>query len=141
MQSEPRLGCGAAIVVDGRLLLVQRRTTPEAGCWGLPGGKVDLFEPAADAVRREIAEEVGIAIDPADLLCVVDQIDRAAGIHWLSPVYLVDRFAGAPVNREPGKHAAIGWFALDALPSPLTTPTRAAIAALARRPTDQKPNP
>lgn len=144
MQNEPRLGCGAAIVVDGRLLLVQRRTDPEAGCWGLPGGKVDLFEPAADAVRREIAEEVGIAIDPVDLLCVVDQIDRATGMHWLSPVYRVDRYQGEPVNHEPGKHAAIGWFALDALPASLTTPTRTAIAALARRaggPSDQKPNP
>lgn len=141
MQSEPRLGCGAAIVVNGRLLLVQRRTQPEAGCWGLPGGKVDLFERAADAVRRDIAEEVGIAIDPVELLCVVDQIDRAGGVHWLSPVYLVDRFQGEPVNREPGKHAAIGWFALDALPSSLTTPTRTAVAALARRHPDQKPKP
>lgn len=141
MQSEPRLGCGAAIVVESRLLLVQRRTAPETGCWGLPGGKVDLFEPAAAAVRREIAEELGIVIDPVDLLCIVDQIDRAAGVHWLSPVYLVGRFQGEPVNREPGKHAAIGWFPLDGLPSSLTTPTRTAIAALARRRADQKPNP
>lgn len=32
----PRVGCGAAIVKDDQLLLVQRRRDPEAGCWGLP---------------------------------------------------------------------------------------------------------
>jgi ADP-ribose pyrophosphatase YjhB (NUDIX family) len=49
----PRLGCGAAILRAGRLLLVQRRRPPEAGHWGLPGGKVDWLEtvPAAVAAR------------------------------------------------------------------------------------------
>lgn len=133
MQSEPRAGCGAAIVAGGRILLVRRRTEPEAGAWGLPGGKIDLFEPAAEAVRREIAEEIGIAIAPVDLLCFVDQIDRAASTHWVAPVYLVTDFTGTPANLEPAKHDGMAWFALDALPERLTTPTRAAVAALRAR--------
>ncbi len=85
------------------------------------------------AVEREIAEEVGIAFTATDMLCLVNQIDREAGVHWVSPVYLVEDFAGEPVNREPEKHADMAWFALDALPEPLTEPTRQALAALARR--------
>lgn len=126
----PRVGCGAAIVIDGRLLLTRRLRQPEAGCWGLPGGKVDPFEPVTRAVEREIAEELGVAIEAKDLLCVADQIDEDAGEHWVAPVYLVRRLAGEPRNLEPDKHSAIGWFALDQLPQPLTRATIAAAAAL-----------
>ena len=129
-RSAPRVGCGAAIVSDGRILLLRRLTAPEAGCWGLPGGKIDLFETAEDAMRREVAEELGIVVGAADLLCFVDQIDRAAGTHWVAPVYRVRRFTGTPSNREPAKHDGPAWFALDALPDALTTPTRAAIKVL-----------
>lgn len=133
MQTEPRAGCGAAIVVDGRILLLRRNKEPEAGCWGLPGGKIDLFEDAVTATAREVAEELGIAIRPVDLLCFVDQIDRDAHTHWVAPVYLLDRFSGTPRNVEPDKHDGPQWFALDALPDRLTTPTRFAIEALRRR--------
>jgi len=126
----PRLGCGAAIVVDGRILLLQRLTEPEAGCWGIAGGKVDLFETVAAAVEREILEEVGVTIHAAALLCVADQIDRARETHWFSAIYRVDAFAGEPVNLEPHKHAAMAWFPLDAPPAPLTQAAVAALAAL-----------
>ena len=62
-------------------------------------------------------------------MCLVDQIDRAAGSHWVAPVYRAAVAAGEPVNREPAAPAAIGWFALDALPQPLTLATRLALAA------------
>lgn len=126
----PRVGCGAAIVRDGRILLLRRLTPPEEGCWGLPGGKIDLFETAEAAMRREVVEELGIVVGAADLLCFVDQIDRDRGTHWVAPVYRVQDFTGTPSNREPAKHDGPAWFALDALPIALTTPTRAAIAAL-----------
>jgi ADP-ribose pyrophosphatase YjhB (NUDIX family) len=126
----PRLGVGAFIRDPvGRLLLVQRRREPEAGHWGLPGGKVDFGETVEAAVRREIEEELGVALRLDGLLCLVDQIDRAAGTHWVAPVYRAAVAAGEPVNREPAALAAIGWFALDALPQPLTLATRAALAA------------
>ena len=133
MQSEPRVGCGAAIVRDNALLLLRRKTEPEAGCWGLPGGKIDLFEPAATAAEREIDEELGIGIECRDLLCLVDQIDREAGTHWVAPVYLITHFTGEPRNCEPQKHEGPCWFPLNALPDRLTTSTRAAVAALRQR--------
>ncbi len=129
-QTEPRSGCGAAIVVGGRILLLQRMREPESGCWGIPGGKVDLFETVEQAARREIREELGIGLGPLRLLAVTDQIDRDRGSHWISPVLLATSIEGEPRNVEPAKHAAIGWFALDDLPHPLTASTLAALDAL-----------
>jgi len=126
----PRVGCGAAIMNEGQLLLVRRLRNPEAGCWGLPGGKVDPFEPLATAVAREIHEELGIIIKPVDLLCVIDQIDRAEGHHWIAPVFYVDQHEGTPKLMEPDALSDLGWFKIDALPVPLTQATVQAVAAI-----------
>lgn len=130
MKREPRVGCGAAIIIERRILLIQRRHAPEALHWGLPGGKVEFLEPVTAAVAREVLEELGIVIRPVQLLCLCDQIDPAAGTHWLAPVYLVEAYEGTPRVMEPDKHADCGWFALDALPVPLTSATRMALGAL-----------
>ncbi|WP_408609576.1 NUDIX hydrolase [Achromobacter insolitus] len=130
---EPRLGCGAAVVNDGRLLLIHRRREPEADHWGLPGGKVDWLEPVEHAIRREIREELGISLGELHLLCVVDQIDPSRATHWAAPVFLTLQFEGTPALIEPDKHAAWGWFALDRLPEPLTMATRTAALHLRQR--------
>uniref|UniRef100_UPI0025E3A5A1 NUDIX domain-containing protein n=1 Tax=uncultured Sphingomonas sp. TaxID=158754 RepID=UPI0025E3A5A1 len=101
-----------------KLLLVKRLRPPEAGHWGLPGGKVDWLEPLPDAVAREVDEELGLAIRPRHLLCVVDQINRERGEHWVAPVYLVEDAEGEPRVLESAALAECGWFALDALPEP-----------------------
>jgi ADP-ribose pyrophosphatase YjhB (NUDIX family) len=126
----PRVGCGAAILRDGQLLLVQRLREPEANHWGLPGGKVDWGEPTRDTCAREIAEELGLTITPGRLLCLADTIDLGDGQHWVAPVYLVEDSVGEPVVLEPDKLGGCGWFPLDALPSPLTSATVAAVKAL-----------
>ncbi|RSU47578.1 NUDIX hydrolase [Sphingobium yanoikuyae] len=133
IQTEPRVGCGAAILRDGKLLLVQRRREPEAGHWGLPGGKVDLLETMAAATEREIFEELGLTIRARELLCLTDQIDAERGTHWVAPVYLVEDAQGETAVMEPEALAGCGWFALHALPQPLTLSTRAALAALRAR--------
>jgi 8-oxo-dGTP diphosphatase len=123
------VGCGAAILRDGRILLVQRIKAPEAGCWSLVGGKVDFLERAAKAAQRETLEEVGLKIEAGPLLCLIEMI----GIddqHWISPVYRASAQSGEAVNREPEKIAAIGWFALDAPPTPLSLAACEAIAIL-----------
>jgi ADP-ribose pyrophosphatase YjhB (NUDIX family) len=123
------VGCGAAILREGRILLVKRRKAPEAGCWSLVGGKVDFLERAEQAALRETYEEVGVALDLGPLLCLVQTIG-VDGQHWVSPVYRASLKGGEPVNREPDKIAAIGWFALDDPPEPLALAAREAMAVL-----------
>ena len=129
----PRVGCGVAILRDRKLLLIRRARSPEAGCWSLPGGKVDLWEPTEEAARREIAEEIGIRLGALELLCVVDYVAPEEGAHWVSPAFLATEFEGEPALLEPEKHTGIGWFPLDALPDPLAQSALAAARVLNRR--------
>jgi 8-oxo-dGTP diphosphatase len=55
-----QLCVGAVVVLDERLLLVQRRNEPGAGEWSVPGGRVEVGETLAEAVVRELAEETGL---------------------------------------------------------------------------------
>ncbi|WP_421725369.1 NUDIX hydrolase [Bauldia sp.] len=56
----------AAMLIDrrGRMLLVRKHGT---AAFMQPGGKVEPDETPADALVREVAEEVGIVLDPSTL--------------------------------------------------------------------------
>jgi len=120
----PGVGCGAAIMnADGELLLIQRLREPEAGAWGLPGGKIDFGETAETATAREVKEELGVTIRLTGLACISEIIDGGDGRHWVSPIYSAEIISGKPTVMEPEKHGGWGWFAQADLPERLTTPT------------------
>jgi 8-oxo-dGTP diphosphatase len=51
----------------GRILLVDPTYKPD---WDLPGGMAEANEPPAEALCRELGEELGLGIAVGDLLCV-----------------------------------------------------------------------
>jgi 8-oxo-dGTP diphosphatase len=69
----PQLCVGAIVVLDGRLLLVQRANDPGAGEWSVPGGRVEPGELLAEAVVRELAEETGLEGVCGELVGVVER--------------------------------------------------------------------
>ncbi|MGH7331524.1 MAG: NUDIX hydrolase [Candidatus Rokuibacteriota bacterium] len=72
----PRVGVGAVVLHEGRVLLVKRGRPPALGKWSLPGGLVDLGETTSAAARREVAEECGIEVRLAGIAGVVDRVTR-----------------------------------------------------------------
>ena len=127
------VGCGAAIVSNGRILLIKRRRAPEAGSWNLPGGKVGFMERVEDAIRRETLEETGLAIRLTRFLQLT-QMRGQDGEHWVSPVWQAEGFDGEARNLEPEKAEAVAWFAISCPPAPLGQAAREAIAELVDRP-------
>ena len=63
----PYLAVSAAIIRDGRVLIVQRAQPPMRGVFTLPGGVVETGETLHRALVREIDEEVSMAIEPVAL--------------------------------------------------------------------------
>ena len=125
-----RLGCGAAILDGQRLVLVKRKRDPEAGCWGLPGGKVESGERIEVAVSREIKEELGIEISLERLICITDNVDVATADRWIAPVLAATLLSGRLEVCEPDALSDVRWFELSDLPSPLTAATRQTLHAL-----------
>lgn len=94
---------------SGRVLLAQR---PEgkslAGLWEFPGGKLDPQEVPEQALCRELAEELGITVDPEDLIPLTFASHAYGQIHLLMPLYACARWQGLPMPRE-GQNLA--WVA------------------------------
>ncbi|WLP91915.1 NUDIX domain-containing protein [Gordonia sp. NB41Y] len=114
------LAVGAIVRDDaGRFLLVQRARDPQAGCWTVPGGKVEPAETLEQAVIREIAEETGIDIEVGRRVWVVDIPDGD------DVVFEVHDFLATPLGTDvtaADDAADAGWFTPDEMRAlPLTT--------------------
>ncbi|KPY84314.1 NUDIX domain-containing protein [Pseudomonas syringae pv. tagetis] len=57
-----RIAAALLIGADGRTLLVRKRGTQ---AFMQPGGKIEPGEPAPQALARELEEELGLIVDPA----------------------------------------------------------------------------
>ena len=78
--TEPRIRVSAILRREGRILLCRHEKAGRE-YWLLPGGGVDLGESLAEALQRELREEVGITDDlPLEgPVAVADSIAPGAG--------------------------------------------------------------
>jgi 8-oxo-dGTP diphosphatase len=93
----PPLQVVAAVVVNrqGEVLIAQRPPGKwQAGRWEFPGGKLEAGENEEQAVKRELAEELGIRVDVAQRVteCRHDYGDRCVDMG----LWLVLRHDGEP---------------------------------------------
>lgn len=112
---------------DEEILLTERAgSIYMAGCWAVPGGKVEPGENVAAAAARELSAEVGIDLDESAMRFVgVTHHRPPHGDARVGFVFLVDVPDGVePVNREPDKCSALAWAAPDVLPEKTMPYTR-----------------
>jgi 8-oxo-dGTP diphosphatase len=127
----PSFTVGAICVIerehDGAVLLV--RQAYRRG-WGLPGGLTKRGEDIGDCARREVLEEVGIAIELlGEPAVVVDAKPRRIDVVFrASPADHVDTAEVAPTSAEIDE---VRWFSRHELPE-LQHETVGALVALAR---------
>ncbi len=60
---------------EGRILLLRR--SDGENLWSFPGGAIEPGEGAADAVVREVREEIGLEVEPVALIGVYSSPDYA----------------------------------------------------------------
>ena len=120
---------GVLIDAEGRFLLTSRPAGKVyAGYWEFPGGKVEPGEGIEEALRRELHEELGITIGPAEPWHVelVDYPHALVRLHfckvfaWSGEFEMRERQAMSwqtlPVRVAPvlpGTVPVLGWFAAE----------------------------
>ncbi|SFH67903.1 Nudix family hydrolase [Modicisalibacter xianhensis] len=97
---------------DGQEVLLARRpsTVDQGGLWEFPGGKLAPFETGFEALKRELHEELGLAIERAQPLIRVHH--EYPDKHILLDVWQVHAFSGEPYGREG---QAVRWVPLGEL--------------------------
>ncbi|HHN67907.1 MAG TPA: (deoxy)nucleoside triphosphate pyrophosphohydrolase [Thermopetrobacter sp.] len=85
----------ALVDADGRVLLARRpEGKPMAGLWEFPGGKLRDGETPERAMVRELAEELGIGVDPACLAPLTFASHAYDDFHLLMPLYICRKWQG-----------------------------------------------
>jgi 8-oxo-dGTP pyrophosphatase MutT (NUDIX family) len=125
----PSFTVGAACIIerdDGSVLLV--RQVYRRG-WGMPGGLAQRREPVADTARREVLEEVGLAVElVGEPRVVVDPDPRRVDVIFRArPAEGCDPSTARPTSPEI---AEVRWFLPGDLPD-LQHETTAALRVLA----------
>lgn len=109
-----RIVVSAVCVFDdaGRLLTVRKRGT---GMFMHPGGKPEAGESAVEAAARELSEEVGIVLQPAELELMGVWIAAAANEAAMDIEATVFRAPGTWTAHPSAEIEEIRWLDLAAL--------------------------
>jgi 8-oxo-dGTP diphosphatase len=132
--ARPILAVSAAVFRDGRVLIVRRARAPMIGHFSLPGGVVEVGETLAEAVARELEEEVGVSARIIAFNRHVEAIAHGGNrvrTHFVIASFVAHWTAGAA--RVSDEVDAIDWIDPDGAPPSPTTPGLGEILASAAR--------
>ena len=115
MARVPRLTVDGLVCRDGEILLVMRAFDPFKGSWALPGGFVEYGETVEEAVRREVAEETGLLVQPRGLAGVYSDPHRDPRGHTVTVAIYCDVTGGTLCGDREVQ--AVRYFPLNQLPA------------------------
>ena len=129
----PYLAVSAAIIRDGKVLVVRRARQPALGIFTLPGGGVETGETLMQAATREVREETSMDIEPVALAghreAIVRDAQGRVERHFVILCFAARWLSGEPALNEELDDAR--WLAPAALSSLRTTEGLAEIVAAA----------
>ncbi len=106
----------AALIDSGGRVLMHRRPAGKAhaGLWEFPGGKLEHGETPAEALARELQEELGVIVDHtvAQPLCFAQSEPGEDRLPIVILLYTVREWHGAPEAQEGG---TAQWHSLEQL--------------------------
>jgi len=129
----PYLAVSAAILRDGKVLVVRRARKPALGVYTLPGGAVEAGETLEEAVKREVREETALEIAPVTLAGHREVIVRDAQGR-VERHFVILCFAARWVSGEPSLNEELDdayWLRPDELAGLKTTEGLSEIVAAA----------
>jgi ADP-ribose pyrophosphatase YjhB (NUDIX family) len=125
----PIVAASAAIIRDGKVLVVRRAQQPSGGLFSLPGGVVEIGETLQEAVAREVMEETSLVIEPVALAgyreTIIRDDDERVHRHFVILPFAARWISGEPVLNE--ELSEWQWVTVDEIATLQTTPGLAAI--------------
>ena len=117
----PRVGVGAIVIKDNKVLLVKRGIPPSKGLWAIPGGHIELGETLQETAEREILEETGIVIKARKPVYTFDLIERddlgKIRFHYIVVDLMAEYISGEPLGADDALEARwLSWEEIEALP-------------------------
>lgn len=113
MVSRPRTNGVKAVVRRGDQVLLVRHAYARRDVWDLPGGFLRPGEEPLPALRRELAEELGLEAGP--MVAIAATPARTDGKREILFTVRVE-VDGAEVRPDPAEIAHVCWAPRDALP-------------------------
>lgn len=117
--NRPKVGVGALIFKDEKILLAKRKGSHGEGEYACVGGHMEYGESFVEALKRECLEECGIKIKNIRFLCLINTGERYAPKHYVDIGLIADWQSGKPSVKEPHKHEKWEWHELENPPKPL----------------------
>jgi 8-oxo-dGTP diphosphatase len=107
------IGVHGVITHAGKILVLKRApsVTYMPGYWDLPGGHLSAGETFEQCLKREVAEETGLAITIERLLGLTQALDGP----YVQIVFTGMASAPGPIRLEDREHDEAHWLTLDEL--------------------------
>jgi 8-oxo-dGTP diphosphatase len=98
----------------GKFLAVQRNNDKrEGGKWGVPGGKVEQDETEAEALARELDEEIALKVLPDKLRYLKKVFVRFPDVDFEATMFSLKLDVPHDVILGTDEHQAYQWVTLD----------------------------